>query len=111
MIECVLNYTLPYSRKIEVKFGNEHWYKHVGKLIKTNHEGKVTILWNQQVQSDRTIANNKPDIMIHVNKEGSYLPVDIAISGERNMIKKEAKRNYRIAAKLYTLERRFVAGV
>jgi len=44
------------------------------------------------VQSDRTIANNKPDIMIHVNKEGSYLPVDIAISGERNMIKKEAKK-------------------
>ena len=64
------------------------------------------------MQSDRTIANNKPDIMIHVNKEGSYLPVDIAISGERNMIKKEAKKkNYRIAAKLYTLETGFVAGV
>jgi hypothetical protein len=30
--------------------------------------------------------------MIHVNEEGSYLPVDIAISGERNMIKKEAKK-------------------
>jgi len=58
-MECVLNYTLPYTRKIGVKFGNERWYKHVGKLIETDHEGKVTILWNQQVQSDRTIANNK----------------------------------------------------
>jgi hypothetical protein len=60
MIECVLSNTLPYARKIGVKFGNEHRYKHVGKLIETNHEGKVTILWNQQVQSDRTVANNKP---------------------------------------------------
>lgn len=92
MMECVLNYTLPYARKIGVKFVNEHFYKHVRKLRETNHEGKITMLWNQQVQSDRTIANNKPDIMIHVNEEGSYLPIDIAVSGERNMIKKEAKK-------------------
>jgi len=71
MMECVLNYTLLYARKIEVKFVDEHLYKHVGKLMETNREGKVTMLWNQQVQSDRTIANNKPDIMIHVNEEGS----------------------------------------
>jgi len=51
------------------------------------------------VQSDRTIANNKPDIMIHVNKEGSYLPVDIAISGERIMIKKEAKKKLQNSCK------------
>ena len=70
-MECVLNYTLLYARKIEVKFVDEHLYKHVGKLMETNREGKVTMLWNQQVQSDRTIANNKPDIMIHVNEEGS----------------------------------------
>jgi len=25
---------------------------------------KVTILWNQQVQTDRTIPNNKPDIIM-----------------------------------------------
>jgi hypothetical protein len=80
------------QEKLGVKFGNEHLYKHVRKLRETNHEGKVTMLWNQQVQSDRTIANNKPDIMIHVNEEGSYLPIDIAVSGERNMIKKEVKK-------------------
>ena len=31
---------------------------------KTNQGGKVTILWNQQAQTDRTIPNNKPDIII-----------------------------------------------
>jgi hypothetical protein len=81
-----LHFTI--CKKIGVKFGNEHSYKHVGKLMETNHEGKVTMLWNQQVQSDRNIANNKPDIMIHVNEEWSYLLIDNAVSGERNMIKK-----------------------
>jgi hypothetical protein len=29
--------------------------------------GNVTILWNQQVQTDRTIPNNKPGIIIRDN--------------------------------------------
>ena len=29
---------------------------------------KVTILWNQQVQTDRTIPNNKPDIISRDNE-------------------------------------------
>jgi hypothetical protein len=32
---------------------------------------KVTILWNQQVQTDRTIHNNKSDIIIRVNEKGT----------------------------------------
>ena len=32
-------------------------------MIETSQGGKVTILWNQQVQTDRTIPNNKPDII------------------------------------------------
>ena len=39
-------------------------YKHVPKSVETSQGGKVTILWNQQVQTDRTIPNNKPDIII-----------------------------------------------
>ena len=35
--------------------------------VVTNQGGKVTILWNQQVQTDRTIPNNKPDIIIREN--------------------------------------------
>ena len=40
---------------------------HVPKFVETNSESKVTILWNKQVQTDRTIANNKPDIIIRDN--------------------------------------------
>jgi hypothetical protein len=43
------------------------------------------------VQTDRTIPNNKPDIIICVNAKGSCMFIDVAISGEKNVIKKEAK--------------------
>jgi hypothetical protein len=54
--------------------------------------GKVTILWNQQVQTSRTISNNKPDIIIWDNEKGTCMLIDVAILGDRNVIKKEAER-------------------
>jgi hypothetical protein len=46
-----------------VKLDTKHWYEYVPKLVETSQRGKVTILWNQQVQTDRTIPNNKPENM------------------------------------------------
>jgi len=68
----------------------KHWYEHVPKSVETSQGGKVTILWNQQVQTDRTIHNNKPDIIIRDNEKGTCVLIDVAISGDRNVIKKEA---------------------
>jgi hypothetical protein len=43
------------------------------KISRTSPEGKVTILRNQQVQTDRTIPNKTPDIIILIiNKEQEY---------------------------------------
>jgi hypothetical protein len=39
------------------------------KSVETSQVGKVIILRNQQVQTDRTIPNNKPDIIIRDNEE------------------------------------------
>ena len=63
------------------------------KSVETSRGGKVTIFWNQQVQTDRTIPNNKPDILIRDNEKGTCTLIDVAISGDRNVIKKEAKKN------------------
>jgi len=52
----------------------------------------LTILWNQQVQTDRTIPSNKPDIVIRDNEKGTCMLIDVAISGDRNVIKKEAEK-------------------
>ena len=56
-----------------VQLDKKHWYEHVLKSVETSRGGKVTILWNQQVQTDRTIPNNKPDIIIRDNEKGTCI--------------------------------------
>jgi len=75
-----------------VKLDKKHWYEHVPKSVETSQGGKVTILWNQQVRTDRTIPSNKPDIIICDNEKGKCMSIDAAISGDRNVIKKEAEK-------------------
>jgi len=74
-----------------VHLDKKHWYERVLKSIETSQGGKVTILWDQQVQTDRTIPSNKPDIIIRDNEKGTCMLIDVAISGDRNVIKKEAE--------------------
>jgi len=62
------------------------------KSVETRQRGKVTILWNQQVLTDRTFPNNKPGIIIRDNEKGTCMLIDVAISGDRNVIKKEAEK-------------------
>jgi len=70
----------------------KHWYEHVPKSVERGQGGNVTILWNQQVQTDRTIPNNKPDIIIRDNEKRTCMLIDVAVSGDRNVIKKEAEK-------------------
>jgi len=72
--------------------GQKHWYEHVPKSGETSQGGKVTILWNQQVQTDRNIPQNKPDIIICDNEKGTCMLIDAALSGDRNVTKKEAEK-------------------
>ena len=69
-----------------------HWYEHVPKSVETTKGGKVTIFGNQQVGTDRTIPNNKPDIIIRDNEKRTCILIDVAISGDSNVIKKEAEK-------------------
>jgi hypothetical protein len=64
----------------------------MSKQNNNNNNNNNNILWNQQVQTDRTIPNNKPDIIIWNNEKGTCMLLDIAILGDRNLIKKEAEK-------------------
>ena len=75
-----------------VQLDKKHWYEHAPKSVETSKGGKVTILWNQQVQTDRTIPNNKPDIIIRDNEKGTCMLIDVAIWGDRNVIKRKPRR-------------------
>jgi hypothetical protein len=84
------------------KIGEKHFYEHVRKSVETSQGGTVTKLWNQQVQSDRTIPNNKPDIIISDNEKGTCMLIDVANSGDTNVTKKEAEKilKYRITIEI-----------
>ena len=74
-----------------VKLDNEVWYELVPKLVEIGHGCKVTKLWYQQVQTERTVPHNKPTIIIRDYEKGTCLLTGTAISGDRNVIKKEAE--------------------
>ena len=44
------------------------------------------------MQTDRTIRNNKPYIIFRDNKKGTCMLIDVATSGDRTVIKKEAEK-------------------
>ena len=93
MIECVHNYTSTYARKQGYNWTKKkHWYEHVPKSVEKSNASKVNILWNQQVQTDRTIPNNKPDIIFRDNENRTCMLIDDAISGTEMWLKKKPTR-------------------
>ena len=62
------------------------------KIVETGQGGNVTILWNKNVQTDRNVPNYKPDIINCDNEKRTCMLIDVAISGDRNVIKKETEK-------------------
>jgi len=75
-----------------VQLDKKYWYEHVPISEVTNQGDKVTILWNQLVQIDRTIRSNKSDFTIRDNEKRTCMLIDVAIPGDRTMIKKKPRR-------------------
>jgi hypothetical protein len=57
-----------------------------------NNNNKLTILWNQQVQTDRTIPNHKPDIVIGDYENRTCMLIDVAIPEDREVIQDETEK-------------------
>lgn len=74
-----------------IKLEKEYWYEHFRKTLEASHEINVAILCNQQMKNDRTIPNNILVIVISDIEKGACLLIDTEISGDRNVIKKEAE--------------------
>ena len=56
---------------------NDKWYEHQPETVTENE--KVTILWDMQVNTDKTININKPDIIIKDKQEKTCMLIDMAI--------------------------------
>jgi hypothetical protein len=57
------------------------------------------------MRTDRTIPNNKPDIIIRDNKQGTCTLIDGAVPGDRNVIKKEAKKIFKYKDHIIEIQR------
>ena len=44
------------------------------------------------MQTDRTIPSNKPDIIIRDHEKGTFVLIDVAVSGDGSVIKNEAEK-------------------
>jgi hypothetical protein len=79
-------------KEIRVQSDNEQRYDGVPKLVETGHDGTVTIVWGQQVQTDTTIADNKPNILIRDYEKGTRLLIDGDRPGDRNVVNKDTQK-------------------
>ena len=71
--------------KISKEFGievKERWYEHEPKTVNENHS--VTILWDTPIHTDKTIAANRPDIVLKNKENKTCLVIDITIPLDTN---------------------------
>jgi hypothetical protein len=67
----------------------KNWYSHIPKLVCEHID--ITVLWNQGVQTNRDVLENKPNIIIKNKKDKICLLIYVAIPMDRNVIQKESK--------------------
>jgi len=69
-----------------VKSDKEHSYERVPKLVE-NH-----VMESTSANRQNPLPQQKPDIIIHDNVEGTSMSIGVAVSGDENVIKKGAER-------------------
>lgn len=66
------------------------WYEHIPEPVVNSQN--VTVLWDQQIHTDRTITANKPDIVIKDRRNNMCTMVDVAVPADANVMAKEAEK-------------------
>ncbi|KAI5731368.1 hypothetical protein M8J77_008920 [Diaphorina citri] len=69
---------------------SEKWYQHNPDPVTSNDD--VVVLYDQSIQTDRTILSNRPDIVIKEKKKKECLLIDISIPADSNVNKKENEK-------------------
>ena len=69
---------------------NDNLYGHQQETVTENE--KVTILWDMQVHTDKTIKANKPDSIINDKQEKTCMLIEMAIPSDRNTSVKVAEK-------------------
>jgi hypothetical protein len=70
MTESVRIFVTQCAKKLSTE-STENWYSHIPKSI-CEHED-LTVLWNQEVQTDRAVLASRPDLLIKKKKNKVFL--------------------------------------
>ncbi|CAH1110291.1 unnamed protein product [Psylliodes chrysocephalus] len=76
--------------KLQLSEAKTPYYKYTPDTIKENDEYKV--YWDREIQTDRQVQHNRPDILINNKKTNEILLVDIAVPAPLNMQKKNKEK-------------------
>ena len=74
---------------IEVKESLK-WYSHTPEKVLENESSKL--LWDFQINTDRTVIASKPDIIFQDKKTNKLYIIDIAIPADANIVKKRIEK-------------------
>ncbi|EEB19129.1 reverse transcriptase, putative [Pediculus humanus corporis] len=68
----------------------KEWYNHIPSPVTT--VGPCTVLYDQQIHTDRTVPANKPDIILRHNAEKWCKLIEVSVPAEKNTTAKEADK-------------------
>ena len=84
-IQCHYKVASNVHWKICKEFGTEvkeRWYENEPMTV--TRKDSITILWDMSIHTDRTIAANRPDIVLQNKKGKPCLPIDTTIPLDTN---------------------------
>lgn len=69
---------------------SDKWYKHKPDAVVDSEQ--ITLLWDMQIQTDREVRANKPDLVLRNKLHKTCLLIDVAIPSDYNLVQKEAEK-------------------
>ena len=71
---------------------NSQYYKHQLNHTVTNSDQTIKILWEFPIQTDRTVSNNQPDIVLINESTKQVFLIDVTVPYDLNTELKEADK-------------------
>ena len=87
-----LHYSICKALAIET---TQKWHARTHTKPVCQHED-VTVLWNQEVHTDREVMANRTDIIIKNKQEKTFILIDMAIPADRNVTQNEAENELKL---------------
>ena len=66
---------------------SDRWYEHTSADVMEYDE--VELYWDLTIQTDMTVAHNRPDIILVEKTIRKWTIIDIALSGDLNVVRTE----------------------